>query len=95
MTGLFPRAARSPVCDGEMPPSTAHRRRGVAHHRIGRSFLGAQADVAQVLPHVGAAGLLDRRGPVSEPPRRGTTSTATACTSTSSQPAPAAGSSAS
>ena len=54
MTGLFARAAREPVCDGEMPPSTAHRRRGVAHHRIGRSSVGARADVARVLPHVAA-----------------------------------------
>ncbi len=54
MTGLFPRAARSPVCDGEMPSFTAHRRRGVAHRRLGRSSVGARADVARVLPHVAA-----------------------------------------
>ena len=54
MTGLFPRAARSPVCDGEMPSFTAHRRRGVAHRRVGRSSVGARADVARVLPHVAA-----------------------------------------
>ena len=65
MTGLFPRAARSPVCDGEMPSFTAHRRRGVAHRRLGRSSVGARADVARVLPaRGGAAWPLDRRGPV-------------------------------